>query len=176
MPLTRSEKETAVGALTAWLKRSDTVVVTDYRGLSVAQLSKLRKELRAVGAEFHVVKNTLARRALAEAGLDMPDELLLGPTAMVFLGEELAGPTKALNAFAKESNILAIRGALMGGAPLDAKATAALADLPSKDQLRGQLLGLLMQPQRQRVTLLNAPLRDMVGVLNARVEAAQEAA
>ena len=176
MPLTRSEKVTAVGTLVDWLKRADTVVVTDYRGLTVAQVSKLRRELRAHGAEFHVVKNTLARRALADAEVTMPDELLQGPTALVFLGEEVAGPTKVLNDFAKETNILALRGAVMGGAVLDAKATAKLADLPSKDQLRGQFLGLLKQPQRQLVTLLNTPLRDFVGVLNARVEADKQAA
>lgn len=172
MPLTRSEKEAAVGEISDRLKRAEAVVVTDYRGLSVSQLGKLRKDLRAKGAEYHVVKNTLARRALDDAGLSAPEGLMLGPTGLAFLFDDLSGPAKVLRDCAKESNILTIRGALMGGMALDAKGADALADLPSRDQLLAQFVGILQAPQRQLVTVLSAPMRDFLNVLNAKVDQA----
>jgi large subunit ribosomal protein L10 len=176
LPLTRREKEQAVETLRDRLERAEAVVVTDYRGLSVAQLSKLRRDLRARGAEFHVVKNSLTERALAEVGVSLPAELLTGPTGLAFLYEDLSAPTKALQDCAKETNILTIRGGLLSGKALDAKGINALADLPSREQLLAQLLGVIQGPQRQLVTVLNAPLRDLVSVLNAKVEADQAAA
>jgi large subunit ribosomal protein L10 len=176
LPLTRSEKTAVVDRMTARLKAADAVVVTDYRGLTVAQISKLRRELRTKGAEFHVVKNSLAQRALSAAGLEMPESLLDGPTAVALLFEDLSGPTKVLRDFAKETNILAIRGGLLSGQAVDAAGVNALADLPSREQLLAQLLGVLQAPQRQLVTVLNSPLRDLVGVLNAHAESGQEAA
>jgi large subunit ribosomal protein L10 len=167
LPLTRSEKAAAVDEITERLKRAEAIVVTDYRGLSVAQLGKLRRDLRAKGAEYHVVKNTLTLRALADAGMEAPAELLSGPTGLAFLFDDLSGPTKALKDCAKDTNILTIRGGLMGGSVLDAKGIEALADLPSREQLLAQLLGVLQAPQRQLVTILNTPLRDLVGVINA---------
>jgi large subunit ribosomal protein L10 len=170
LPLTRSEKVAAVEALTERIQGAEAIVVTDYRGLSVDQLGQLRRQMRSTGAEFHVVKNTLTLRALAEAGMQAPGELLTGPTALAFLHDDLSGPVKALKECAKETNILAIRGALMGGAVLDAKGAEALADLPSRAQLLSQLAGILQAPQRQLVTLLQAPARDLVSVLKAQAD------
>ena len=176
MPLTRDEKEQAVSQIAEQLERAEAVVVTDYRGLTVAQLGQLRKDLRATGAEFHIVKNTLAARALAAAGISLPEALLSGPTALAFLYDDLSGPVKALKECAKQTNILEIRGGLMGGTALDAASITALADLPSREQLLATLLGVVQAPQRQLVTVLQAPLRDFLNVLNAKSEQAAEAA
>jgi len=176
LPLTRNEKSTVVTDLTARLKAAEAVVVTDYRGLTVAQLGRLRKDLRAKNAEFHIVKNSLARLALAAAGLELPDDLLQGPTAFAFLHDDLSGPTKTLRDSAKETSILVIRGGLLSGQALNAKGMTALADLPSREQLLAQLIGMLQAPQRQLVMVLAAPLRDFLGVLNAKAEAAEPAA
>lgn len=177
MPLSRSEKETAVTLLVQRIQASEAVLVTDYRGLTVAQLGRLRKDLRAKNAELHIVKNSLTRLALNEVGLDLPANLINGPTAMAFLHDDLSGPTKVLKEFAKESkDLLAIRGGFMGPAVLDAKSAVALADLPTRDELLGQFIGLLQQPQRQLMSVLTAPMRDFVNVLNAKAEQSAEAA
>ncbi len=177
MPLTRSEKEAAVALLVERFQSSEAVLLTDYRGLTVAQLGQLRRELRAKNAELHIVKNSLALRALDEVGMELPAELVNGPTAMAFLREDLAGPTKVLKDFAKETkDLMAIRGGFMGVAVMDAKGALALADLPSREELLSQLVGLLQQPQRQLLSVLSAPMRDFLNVLNAKAAEAETTA
>jgi large subunit ribosomal protein L10 len=168
LALRRDEKETIVDDMATRLRRAEAVVFTDYRGLSVAQVSQLRRRLRDRGSEFQVVKNTLVRRAFDEVGLPTAEDLFVGPTAVVLLYEDLSGTTKTLLDFAKESNILAIKGGLLGRQALDAKSVAALADLPSREQVQAQLLGVLGAPARQTVSLLAAPARGLLNVLNAR--------
>ena len=171
MPLKRGEKEQIVAEMSARLRSAEAVVVTDYRGLNVAQIARLRGLLRAAGSDFQVIKNTLAQRAFEAAGLEAPADLLSGPTAIAVFGEDVSAPAKALAAFAKESGILAIKGGLLAGRALDAAAVGALADLPTREELFSQLVGLFTAPPQQLVTVLSAPLRDFVNVLSARVEA-----
>jgi len=172
LPLQRSEKETIVGAVSARLKEAEVVVLTDYRGLTTAQVNKLRRNLRDSGAEFRIVKNTLMLRAFEAAGITPPAELLVGPTALALLFEDLSGPAQALRECATETELLAIKGGLMSGKLIDAATVKALADLPSRDELLAQVLGVFAAPLQQYVTVLSAPLRDFVRVLNAHAEPA----
>jgi large subunit ribosomal protein L10 len=156
--------------MTEQLQAAEAVVVTDYRGLTVAQFRALRRALRAVGAEIHVIKNSLTTRALAAAGLESPEQLLHGPTALALFGEDLSGPAKALLAAVEDTKLLSIKGGLLGGRVIDAADVEALSKLPTRPELLAILLGTIMAPQRQFVTVLQAPLVDMVGVLNAYTE------
>ena len=170
MPLQRHEKEAVVQAMTEQLRSADAVVVTDYRGLTVAQLRKIRRALRAVGAEIHIIKNSLARRAFTAAGLDLPEDLLQGPTALAVLGEDLSGASKVLLAAVEETKLLTIKGGLLGGRSIDLKGVEMLSRLPTRPELLAIFLGTLKAPQRQLVTVLQAPLVQMVGVLKAYSE------
>lgn len=177
MPLNRSEKEAVVNDMARRLKEAEAVVVTDYRGLTVSQIRKLRVQLRPQNSEFHVIKNSLARRAFELAGLEPPDELLTGPTALMLLYEDLSSPSKTLLGFVKETNeLLSIKGGLVGGRPMGADGVKALSELPSREELRALILGTFLAPQRRVVTVLSTPLRDLAGVLNARAEAGDKAA
>lgn len=172
LPLQRSEKEAVVARVTEQLGRASAVVVADYRGLTVSQLGALRRELRPTGTQIHVVKNTLVRRALEAAGLEPMGDVLTGPSLLVLLGEDLSAPIKALLKVAKDTDKLVIKGGLLSGRRVDRDLVVALADLPSREQLLSQFLGLLEAPQRQLLAVLEAPCRDLVGVLDARIRAA----
>jgi large subunit ribosomal protein L10 len=177
MPLSRREKEAVVDRVATRLKDVEAIIIADYRGLTVSQLGRLRGELRRHDSELHVIKNTLARRAFQRAGLEPPDDLLSGPTALLFFSDELAGPAKALLDFVKEANeLLVIKGGLVSGRRTSEAGVKALAELPSREELRGLLLGALNAPPRQLVTVLSSPLRDLAGVIQARVDAGPKAA
>jgi large subunit ribosomal protein L10 len=172
LPLERSEKEAIVAEMTDKLGAANAVVVADYRGLNVAQLAALRRELRQFGTELQVIKNSLARRALENAGLESLDDVLVGPTLVALLGEDLSSPLKSMAKVNKDTEHLAIKGGLLGGKRIDARAVAALADLPSREELLSQFLGLLEAPQRQLLAVLEAPQRELVSVLDAHAKAA----
>lgn len=170
MPLLLSEKEVVVQGMTERLKRATAVIVADYRGLSVADLSHLRRELRKRGSEVQVIKNTLMRRACQAAGIEPPVALLQGPTAIVLLYDDLSSPTKVLLDFAKGREVFSLRGGLVEGQALGADSVKALANLPTRDELRAQLLSMLQGPQRQLVTVLNAPLQGLARVIQAHAD------
>src|SRR5690242_20067193 len=144
----RESKEQIVDELTARLKASETLLVADYRGLTMTQIDALRTRLLESGARFQVVKNTLTRRAAEAAGADALLTLLDGPSAIAFLeadGDMLAA-AKALADMARESRVLAIRGGVMEGRALTAQEVESLATLPPVDVLRGQVLGAIVAP------------------------------
>jgi large subunit ribosomal protein L10 len=166
----RSEKERIVEELTRRLRAAETLLVADYRGLTMKEIDQLRGELLRHGARFTVVKNTLTRRAAELAGMDAVLALLEGPTAIAFL-ESDGNPVavaKAMGDLARTTRVLAIRGGVLEGRTITAEDVEALAKLPPADVLRGQLLGAVVGPLTTIVALLNAPLRDFVGVLEAR--------
>jgi large subunit ribosomal protein L10 len=166
----KSEKERVVAELTDRLREAETLLVADYRGLSVTEIDALRTELLQHGASFRVVKNTLTRRAAEAAGAESLLTLLDGPTAIAFLesdGDPLA-VAKALSDVARTGRVLTIRGGVLDGAAITADEVEALAKLPPADVLRAQLVGALAGPL-QVVGLFAAPLRDFVGVLDARI-------
>lgn len=172
----KSEKEGVVAELTERLRTSETVIVADYRGLTNAEIDGLRSKLIEHGARFTVVKNTLTRRAAEAAGADALLELLQGPSALAFVesGGDPAAVAKALADAARETKILAIRGGVLQGVSMSAEQVESLAKLPPVEVLRGQLLGTIMSPLTTVVALVSAPLRDLVGLIDARIEQLKE--
>ena len=169
MAITREKKETLVAGYVEKLRRAEALIVTEYRGLTVKQLEALRRELREADSEIVVSKNTLMARALIEAGLPVPESLLTGPTAVAFCFSDLATPTKTLARHVKDTKILTIRGGMLGHSILDETGAQALADLPSRDQLRAQVVGVLQAPLTGLVNVLAGSMRGILNVLNARV-------
>lgn len=141
-------KQESVDAVTAKLRESATTVVVDYRGLNVAQVTELRKQLREAGIEFSVLKNTLLRRATAAAELTELDSVLTGPTAIAFSGEDAVAPAKILNDFAKKNDALKLKGAVVEGRVIGVEEVKALAELPSREGLLSMLLSVLQAPVR----------------------------
>ena len=171
----RSEKERLVAELTERLRGTETLIVADYRGLTVTELDDLRGKLLEQGARFSVVKNTLTRRAAEAAGTDGLLALLDGPTAIAFLesGGDPVAVAKALNDAAK-SEVLVLRGGLLEGAEISADDVRQLAKLPPTDVLRAQLVGALAGSLTAVVGLFAAPMREMVGVIDARIRQLEE--
>ncbi len=167
----KKDKEQVVADLVERLRGSDTLILADYRGLSVSELDDVRTKLLEHGARFTVVKNTLTRRAASEAGLETLTALLDGPTAIAFVGEgDMVAVAKTLNDTAKRTKVLEIKGGILQGAPLEAGQVVELASLPPTDVLRGQVLGAIVGPLTSIVGLFAAPLQDFVGLLDARVD------
>jgi large subunit ribosomal protein L10 len=152
------------------VNRSQGMILADYRGLTVAAMTDLRQRLREVDGAFQVVKNTLFKRALQEAGIPVPEEHLRGPVAVGFCFRDPPPVAKVLVDFAKETQILEIQGALLGARFIDKDAAKDLADLPSRDVLLAQLLGAVQGPMSSLVSTITAPLRELVQVLQARSE------
>lgn len=171
----REDKERLVAELTERLKGSETVIVADYRGLSVTDIDKLRTDLLTHGARFSVVKNTLTRRAAEAAGSTELLALLEGPTAIAFLESEgdPVAVAKALNDAAK-AEVLTIKGGVLQGTTMTAEAVKELASLPPVDTVRAQLAGAIMAPLTTVVMLLSAPLHDLVGLIDARIRQLEE--
>ena len=168
----KDEKQRVVTELTERLQSSPTLIVADYRGLTMPQIDDLRTELLKHGAKFTVVKNTLTRRAAEAAGADALLALLEGPTAIAFLeadGDPVA-VAKAIGASARETRVLEVRGGMLEGRPITAADIENLAKLPPLDQLRGQVLGAITAPLYAVVGLFNAPLQNLVGLIDARIE------
>jgi len=167
----KREKERVVADLVERLRASDTLIVADYRGLTMPQIDGVRTEVLKHGARFTVVKNTLTKRAAEEAGVPELVELLDGPTAIAFVGDgDMVGVAKALNDTARKTKILSLRGGILQGKPMSAEEVRDLASLPPADVLRGQVLGAIVAPLSAIAALINAPLQDLVGLIDARIE------
>jgi large subunit ribosomal protein L10 len=162
------EKIDSVRALKARLGAAKAAVLTEYRGLTVRQISDLRRQLKATAAEYKVVKNRLARLAVKDSPLDSLARHLTGPTGMVLTERDPVGVAKTLQTFVRANPALTIKVGLVEGKLLEAQELRALADLPSKETLRAQLVGALQGPMSQLVTLLTAPHRELARVLEAR--------
>lgn len=169
-------KVESVEALKERLGTAKSAVLTEYRGLSVQQLSDLRKQLKGAAAEYKVVKNRLARLAVKGSALDALGAYLKGPTGLVFTKQDPVAVAKALQAFVKTNPQLQIKLGFVEGKVVQPAELKALADLPSKEQLRSQIVGAVQGPMAQLVSLLQAPLREIVYVLAARGKGAAESA
>ena len=174
MAISRAQKEKMVADYVERMSHSQALILTDYRGLSVADISDLRRRLREVDGVFQVVKNTLFARALEEAGLPIPTEHMEGPVAVGYCLGDAPPVAKAMVDFAREEDLLKVRGAILGTNLLDLEGVKGLADLPSREVLLAQLVGTLQGPMGSLVSTLQAPMRELVQVLQARSE--QEAA
>jgi len=172
----RQEKEQVVKELAERLRATQTLIVTDYRGLSLTEIHELRTKLLETGARFTVVKNTLTKLAAEEAGESSLVELIDGPTAIAFLNAEAdpAAAAKVLYDTARIGRVLVVRGGLLDGNPITEADVENLAKLPPADVLRGQLAGALAGPVTTVVGLFTAPLRDLVNVLDARIKQLEE--
>jgi large subunit ribosomal protein L10 len=158
------EKAHTIDELTALLRGSELAVVTNYRGLNVAALSQLRRTLRGK-AELHVTKNTLLIRAANAADVPQLAQLLEGPTAVAFVTNDIAGSIKALNDFARTSRILTVTGALFGPSVVPAERVSELANVPTRPQLFGQVVGNVQGPLNNLVGSLNGLLSQLVYAL-----------
>ena len=168
----REQKEQVVDELTQRLEAAETLLVADYRGLTMPQIDDLRSRLLESGARFTVVKNTLTRRAAEAAGADALLALLDGPSAIAFLEADgdMVAAAKALADSARETHVLEIRGGIMQGRVLSAADVESLATLPPEDVLHSQVLGAIIAPVTALAGLLNAPLQNLVGLIDARIE------
>ena len=168
----KEDKEQVVTALTERLKAAETVLVADYRGLTMPQIDALRSRLIESGARFSVVKNTLTRRAAEAAGSEALLALLEGPSAIAFIesGGDMLAAAKALADSARETKVLVIRGGVIQGRTASAAEVESLASLPPIDVLRGQVLGAIIAPLSALAGLVNAPLQNLYGLIDARIE------
>jgi large subunit ribosomal protein L10 len=167
----RPDKVAVVDEVKSGLTGSAATLLTHYRGLSVTELAELRAKLREAGAEYRVAKNTLTRRAANDLGLEGLEDLLVGPTALVFCQEDPVAPAKALKAFAKDHPDLVIRGGYLDGEVLDEVAAIKLADLASKEELLAQLVGLMYGALANTARLLQAPLEKQARLVQALIDA-----
>jgi large subunit ribosomal protein L10 len=172
----RSEKERVVEQLAERLRSTETLMVADYRGLTMPEIDELRSRLLEAGARFTVVKNTLTKLAAEQAGTTDVLQLIDGPTAIAFLeaeGDPVA-VAKVLSETARAHDVLVIRGGVLEGTVVGDAEIKRLATLPPADVLRAQLAGAVVAPLTTVVGLFTAPLRDFVGVLEARIRQLEE--
>ncbi|HIW32151.1 MAG TPA: 50S ribosomal protein L10 [Candidatus Paenibacillus intestinavium] len=142
------KKQEAVDVVAAKLASSPSTIITDYRGLNVAQVTELRKQLREAGVEFHVLKNSIVRRATEGTDYSALKDILSGPTAVAFSSDDAIAPAKILNDFAKKNDALKLKGGLVEGKVVDGDQVKALAELPSREGLLSMLLSVLQAPVR----------------------------
>jgi large subunit ribosomal protein L10 len=176
LAISREKKEELISTYVEQLNNSDAVIITDYRGLTVTELQELRAEIRKAEGSFSVIKNTLAKRALADAGLPAIDDLLIGPVGMGFCHQNVPGVAKAITNYAKDNETLEVKGGLMGEQLLDEATINNLATLPSLEVLRAQLLGLLNAPATQLTGVIAGGVRQLVNVVHAYADTEGEPA
>ncbi len=178
MPITREQKAELIAEYTEKISRAQAAYITDYRGLTVAEIGNFRAELRKeTTAELEIGKNTLLGIAFKQAGWAVPTEYLEGPTAIVICYDDPGAPAKVLRAYMKRNDKVKLKGGVLGQSILDAKGVDQMADLPGRDELHAKVVGALQGPAQNLFGTLIAPLREIVQVLHARGEQeTQEAA
>ncbi|OBI82809.1 50S ribosomal protein L10 [Mycobacterium sp. 1245805.9] len=167
--MARADKATAVADIAEQFKDSTATLITEYRGLTVANLAELRRSL-AGSATYTVAKNTLIKRAAADAGIEGLDELFAGPTAIAFVSGEAVDAAKALKTFAKENKALVIKGGYMDGHPLSVSEVERIADLESREVLLAKLAGAMKGNLAKAAGLFAAPTSQMARLLAALQE------
>jgi large subunit ribosomal protein L10 len=169
----RAEKVAVVNEVRERLEASDAAVLTEYRGLTVAELAELRRELAAAGGDYKIYKNTLVKLAVADSPQAPIHELLTGPTAIAFVQGDVSAVAKALREFAKGNPNLVVKGGMVGAGLLSAADINVLADLPPRDTLLAQLAGALSAPMQQLAGLVQALPRNLAYGLSALLEQRQ---
>ncbi len=170
----RAGKETVVAGLREIFESTNLIVVTQFSGLTVAEATDLRSQMRQAGAKFQVTKNRLALRALEGTPFAGLAELFLGSTAIAY-SEDAVAAAKIVVSYAKKNEKLVIIGGALGGDMLDVANVKALAELPSLDELRGQLVGLIQTPATRIAGVVQAPAGQLARVLNAYSEKSEAA-
>lgn len=172
----RTQKDTAVGVLKSELARAASLVLADFRGLTVKADTSLRREFRVNGCHYQVVKNTILGLAIKGTAMEGIEKLLVGPTAIAYSLEDPAVPAKVATKLAKAENKFVIKGGFVEGRTLDVKGVEALSTLPGRDELRATLLATFMAAPQGFVRMLNAGPQSFVYLLAARQEALEGAA
>ncbi len=179
MAITREKKEELVHLYRQQIERSTAMVFTDYRGASVGQIKALRDRLRANDTTYMVTKNKLIQIALQQSGRDLElTELLAGPNAVAFVGEDIGKGVKALNDWIRETGgeLVKVKGAVLQDNVLDSTRAAALAELPTREEMLAKLLGTIIAPASKLVRVINEPGASLARVLKAHADKQQEAA
>ena len=170
MAITKERKKEVLATYEDWFKRSQAVILVEYTGARMKDLDSIRAKVRESGAEFHVVKNTLARRAFEKQGMTLPEEFLLKSTAVSFAFNDPAATAKALSDATKGMGFVKLKGGFMGGQMLTASQVKALAELPPLPVVRAQLLGVLQAPAARLVRTIAEPARSLAAVFRAYSE------
>lgn len=170
MAISKERKEELLRVYAELINKSQGMILVEYRGLNMKGMGPLRGRVRDAAGELHIVKNTLAQKALASAGRQAPAELFTQTTAIGFAFTDVAGVAKALTTYAKENEFVKVKGALLGGQVLTTKEVQALADLPPLPIVRGQLLGLLSAPATRLAGVVAGGVRQVVNVVKAYSE------
>lgn len=172
MPTTR--KKEIVKDLHGLLSNSQVLVFTDYRGMTVAEISNLRRQLREKGVEYHVTKNTLTTLAANRAGLEGLEQMLDGPTAIAFVGDDIPGGAKVLADFVKASKVLTIRGGLAGRTVLNPEQVSDLTKILTREQYIAKMLGSMQSPISSMMNVLTGTIRGFMNVMQARIDQLKE--
>jgi len=170
MSKVRPDKVATVDEVKSRVDASSTAVVTEYRGMTVAQISSLRRQLRSIGADYKVFKNTLVLRAISGTAVESLGEFLHGPTAIAFVDGDVSAVAKTLRDFARETPTLIVKGGVADGKALTLKDLTVLADLPGRDVLLAQFAGLLAAPLRTMAGLLKALPQNFAYGLSALID------
>ena len=176
MAVTKEEKQERVAEILAKVKKSQAIYVTNYQGLTTTQLNTLRGKLKESKAGYHIVKNSLASRALEQAGLAVPTDLMEGPVAFGFAYEDIGAAAKTLLDFTRESEKFQVKGAVLGKQVLSAKDVESLSNLPPLKVVRAQLMGLISAPAGRVAGVLAGGVRQVMNVMKAYAEKEQEGA
>jgi len=153
-----------------WIKRSEAVILVEYTGVKMKALDAIRAKIRDTGGEFHIVKNTLARRVLADNGMEFPAEYFVKSTAISFAFTDPASTAKALTESTKGNEFVKVKGGLMGGKSLSPAEVKALSEMPPLPVMRATLLGVLQAPASKLVRTLAEPARGLAAVIKANAE------
>lgn len=175
MAISKQKKEDMLINYKELLGKSQAVIITRYGGLNMPQLNKVRGAVRGAQAEFHVTKNTLIARTFKEAGYPVPDEWLVGPTAVSFCFGDPPAAAKAIQQLADDMDKLKVVGAILAGAALDAERVKELAAMPSLETLRAQIIGLISSPASGLIGVLNAAVGSVMYALQAKIDKEQPA-
>jgi len=176
LAVSKERKAEVLATYAEWLQKSEAVILVEYTGVKMKDLDNIRAKIRETGGEFHVVKNTLARRAFADNGMNFPADFLVKSTAVSFAFSDPASTAKALNDATKGSEFVKVKGGFMGGQVLNAAQVKALADMPPLPVVRAQLLGVLQAPAGKLVRTIAEPARGLAAVIKAFTEKAPVAA
>lgn len=176
MAVSKARKNEVLASYNDWLEKSKAIILVEYTGVTMKNLDNIRAKIRETGGEFHVVKNTLARRAFADNGMDFPQEYLLNSTAVSFAFSDPASTAKALSDATKGLDFIKVKGGFMDGQVLNADQVKTLASMPPLPVVRAQLLGVLQAPAGKLVRTIAEPARGLAAVIKAFTEKAPAAA
>ena len=171
MAITKEKKREIVVQYGEWMHKSQAIIFTEYAGMKMKNLDELRDKVREAGGEFHIVKNTLIRRVLDEAGVEIKDEHFINTLAVGFAFEDAPALAKVITDYAKESGLLTIKAGYLGTRLMDADDVNSLANVPPLPVMRATLLSTILAPASQLVRTLSEPGRQIAAVLKAYAEA-----